>query len=69
MQYRKIGLALALSASFGLMACGDSDSSSSNGAAGGDELFSGSCKVQEDPFKTITTSDDFTSEVSVTYDD
>lgn len=69
MQYRKIGLALALSASFGLMACGDSDSSSNATGSNGDDLFTASCKVQKDPFKATTKGYGFTNEVTVTFDD
>lgn len=69
MQYRKIGLALALSASFGLLACGDSDSSSNATGSNGDDLFTASCKVQKDPFKATTKGYGFTNEVTVTFDD
>lgn len=69
MQYRKIGLALALSATFGLLACGDSDSSSNATSGTGDDLFTASCKVQKDPFKATTKGYGFTNEVTVTFDD
>lgn len=45
MQYRKIGLALALSATFGLLACGDSDSSTSSTV--NDEELESSSDVQK----------------------
>lgn len=45
MQYRKIGLALALSATFGLLACGDSDSSTSSSV--NDEELESSSDVQK----------------------
>ena len=69
MQYRKVGLALALSATFGLLACGDSDSSSNATSGTGDDLFTASCKVQKDPFKATTKGYGFTNEVTVTFDD
>lgn len=70
MNFKKIGIALCASATFGLVACGDSDSSSGNGlndVNGGDAKVS--CEVQKNPFKTITKGDGYSLETSITYDD
>lgn len=70
MEYKKLGLSLALSATFGLLACGgDSSSGSLTSSPEGDGEFTISCKVQDDPFKIIQKIDGYTVETSLSYED
>lgn len=70
MQFRKFGMALALSASFGLLACGDDSSSGKSSPTAGDDEVTTSCTIQKDPFKKIYKIDGYgTAETSLTYKD